>query len=633
MRRIPAYRIGLAAALAIAGCGAASGADIHAEPRVNLYRLSHDGTKTIVLRDHRRGRHFDVIDAQTGFARGLVSHKFARIAWGEDDDTAYATDREGKVFRLSFVPGEAAIAAIALTGPGAIPAGEAPRIVRFPTPAARFLYARSSKGLRPLYRCALGPASDDEAIPARCEVAAGDGRGVMRWLMTPAGRIVARDKVVSSGEHEFQTLDAPGDWKKLFRYLHYYTALTPIGPVQADNRVWALSNRGRDTVALVRLEIGTGAETVFFRHDRYDIARAQIHFDASGTATPLLAAWNPGYQAIKHFDARLEAAYAALRGEIGEPSRIDLASMDRAGKYAVVAARNPEVHRRWYLLDLDGAAPRELSASDLASYSRPAAASRPVSFPASDGLTLHGYLTLPARSAPPMVLMLHGGPWSRYFWPAPALVRFLGAKGYAVLRLNYRGSTGYGRKFLDAGKGALFARLQQDVLDAARWAVDNGHAARGRIALYGGSFGGFLSLVMLTRHPGAFRAGIAVNGIADATAFWKRDWRRPHARAVWGAFFDSPDLPEAALSEISPVNNLRRFAAPVLLIAGSEDRRVPASHAYDLFVLLEAAGKPVTLVEYRGTGHNIGSLLPDSREHVVESIGEFLDAHLPAGGR
>lgn len=130
-----------------------------------------------------------------------------------------------------------------------------------------------------------------------------------------------------------------------------------------------------------------------------------------------MAAHHSGYQEVVHFETRLEAGYAALRHKLGGRVRLDFKSGDRILNFAGVEARSPEIHRRWHLLDLEAGTSRELSAATLAVYDRPAAPSRPVSVPASDGLMLRGYLTLPQRPAgadpPPMVLMLHGGPWAK----------------------------------------------------------------------------------------------------------------------------------------------------------------------------------------------------------------------------
>ena len=634
----PIAPVALAAAIALPGCGDIPvGAGIHADPPARQHTLSYDGSKMIVLRDHRKGRHFDVLDTESGESRGLLSHLFIRVHWGEDSATAYALDGRRRFYRLSFGPNDERIREIAFTGAGAIPAGQRPTVLKFPSPLTPFFLVRASGPQRPLYRCDPGADTDDGKVGTTCRVVVENGRSTTRWLLTPEGRVASRVVVSPSGQSAFQARTAAGEWEPKFRFTSYYRSWTPVGGMGPDDTVWALSNRERDRVALVRLDARTGKETAFYEHERFDLEKAVVFFDDAGRGTPLLVTYNPGYQRVVHFDARLEAAYRALREKVGTPSRIDFGNIDRARKYAVVEVRNPRLHRSWYLLDLDGAPPRELSASDLEYYDHPPSPSRPVTFTARDGLTLHGYLTLPRRAgdagAPPMILMLHGGPWSRYLWPDPSLVRFLGSKGYAVLRLNFRGSTGYDRKFLEAGKGALFGRMQQDVLDAAAWAVANGHAAPGRVALFGGSFGGLLALVMLGRNPEAFRAGIALNAITDAVDFWRTDWRRPVNRRLWQEFLGTRDLPVAALSKISPVNNVERIAAPVLLIAGTRDRRVSALHSQDLFLLLKDAGKPVRLLEYPGAAHDIWNQVGDSREHIVDTIDEFLGEHFPLRGR
>ena len=630
-----AAAIGLTAALACPD--AAAEARLHGEPEARNFALSWDGSKMIVQKKSAgRWRH-DVIDTRTGESRGLLERGFVSLRWGEDSDTAYATARGGKLFRVSLAAGGAEVAPIALTGEAGIPAKQRPTVLSFPVPGTPMLFASGARGDRPLYRCALDPAAGETEIAARCDIAAPKGRSTLHWLIAPGGGLAARIVLAPSGENELQARTEEGGWRRLFRHTRRYTELATVGGVQNDNTVWALSSRNRGSVALVRLDVATGEEEVVYRRRRIDVERAFALLDGAGGSMPLLAVHFPGHQEVVHFSPRLEAGYAALRARLGGTVRIDFKSADRALDFAVVEAMSPEIHRRWYLLDLEAGTSRELSAGTLAGYDRPAAPSRPVSFAASDGLVLHGYLTLPQRPAgagpPPMVLMLHGGPWSRDRWPAPPLVRFLGSRGYAVLRLNYRGSIGYGRAFLEAGRGVLFGRLQRDVLDAASWAVAEGHAAEGRIALFGGSFGGLLSLVMLGRHPGSFRAGIAANAPTDAVAFWKRDWPRPEVRALWREFLASHDLPEAALARISPVNNVRNFRAPVLLLAGSRDRRVPPEQSYELFDLLRASGKEAELVEYRGAGHDLWGRGARTREHISGAIADFLARHLPAEGR
>ena len=619
--------ISLVATMALGGCrDATANPRIHTRPPAWGHALSYDGAKMIVLNDHEGGTFVDVVETASGRSFGLLSHSFIRAVWGETSDIAYAVAKDKQIYRLSLGSNAERIDKVSLTGPEAIPADQAPSVLRFPSPAAPFLVARTSRRHQRLYRCVLRLGSGEQNIKTRCRVLIEDGRGVLHWLMTAKGRSVARIKVSPAGQHVFQSLTPSGEWASLFAYTQYYTELVPIGSVQQDGTVWVLSNRQRERVALVRLNVETGTEEVFFEHDRYDLTKAIVLFDKDGEGTPLLVSYNPDYQVVVHFHDGLETAYEALYEKVGKPSRIDLGSIDLMAKSAVVEVANPQLYRSWYLLDLEKNTSRELSGSSLASYRHPPSPSRPVTFPARDGLTLHGYLTLPqgleTPGPPPMILMLHGGPWSRYFWPDSSFVQFLSSKGYAVLRLNYRGSRGYRRGFLEAGMGTVFGPMQHDVLDAAEWAIANGHAARDRITLYGGSFGGFLTLVMLAHHPDSFKAGIAINSVTDAVDFWKTDWLRPSNRILWREFFGSRDLPELALAEISPINNIDRIVASVQLIAGSRDKRVPVSQSQEMFHLLKEGGKSVEFVEFDHASHSI----PES--HVVASIEAFLEEHL-----
>lgn len=621
--------LGLVAAMALGSClHAAVTVQLHAPPRIGRHVLSYNGARMIVQEVHDGATLYNVVETASGRPLGLLQHSFVRAVWGENSDVAYAVAKDKQIYRLVLNGENVRMDRVTLTGPEAIPAHQAPRVLLFPSQTAPFLLVQGSRRHRPLYRCDLSLARGERELETRCRVMIEDGRSVVRWLTTAQGRIVARIKESYTGQRVFESLMPNGKWAYRFHFIPYYTVLKPIQFVQPDGTVWALSNRKRERVALVRLNIETGEEEVFFEHDRHDLTEARVGFDRDGEGAPLLVHYQPDYQAVVHFHGGLETAYEALHEKVGKPSRIDLVSMDRMAKTAVVLVENPRLYRSWYLLNLERNTSRELSASSLAWY--PPFPSRPVTFSASDGLDLYGYLTSPRESAdarpPPLIVMLHGGPWSRYFWPAPALVSFLASKGYAVLRLNFRGSTGYHRSFLAAGNGALFGSMQHDVLDAAEWAIANGHATPDGIALLGSSFGGFLTLVMLAHHPERFQAGIAINAVTDAVEFWRADWRRGSARVLWQEFFDTDVVPEVALAELSPINNFDRIVAPVQLIAGSRDRRVPPSHSHEMFHLLKESGKTVELVEFESASHSIWSTSRGSQ--IAASLAAFLEEHL-----
>jgi acetyl esterase/lipase len=200
-----------------------------------------------------------------------------------------------------------------------------------------------------------------------------------------------------------------------------------------------------------------------------------------------------------------------------------------------------------------------LAESSVGTYREHLAPMEPVTFPARDGLTIHGLLTVPpgATGPHPMVLLVHGGPWARDRWSYDATVQFLANRGYAVLQVNYRGSTEFGRDFLLAGTREFGRKMHDDLIDGVRWAVARGIADEKRVAIMGGSYGGYATLSGLAFTPDVFAAGVDRVGIADMVSLiedWPRYWRTGDM-GFWSRFFGDPRKPEerAALAERSPL--------------------------------------------------------------------------------
>lgn len=305
--------IALVAAMVAASCRhAAATLQFHAPPRTEWHVLSYDGARMIVQEEHEGETLFDVVETSSGRSLGLLKHSFVRAVWGENSDVAYAVAKDKQVYRLSLDAETVRMDKVALAGPEAIPAHQAPRVLVFPSRTVPFLLARGSRWHRPVYRCDLSPASGEHRMETRCRVLIEDGRSVVRWLTTAKGRIVARIKLSATGQHVLQSLTSAGEWHYRFHFAPHYTELNPIRYVQRDGTVWALSNRQRERVALVRLNVETGEEEVFFEHDHHDLTKALVLFDEDGEGTPLLASHDPDYQVVVHFHDGLAAAYQAL---------------------------------------------------------------------------------------------------------------------------------------------------------------------------------------------------------------------------------------------------------------------------------------------------------------------------------
>jgi dipeptidyl aminopeptidase/acylaminoacyl peptidase len=243
---------------------------------------------------------------------------------------------------------------------------------------------------------------------------------------------------------------------------------------------------------------------------------------------------------------------------------------------------------------------------------------RPVTIPSSDGLRLRGYLTLPRGVAPgplPMVLHVHGGPWMSTGWGEPtssedaAYAQFLANRGYAVLQVDFRGSSGYGREFMNAAIGEFAGRMQDDLLDAVRWAVERGIADPAHVAIMGWSYGGYAALVGLSMTPKAFACGVSVSGPTDLASliesfppYWKVDLSR------WQDFVGDPEIPEdrEQMTRKSPLAHAQQVERPVLIIHGARDVRVLVDQSDRMVAALRRAGKPVEYLRIPDMGHDSG---------------------------
>ncbi len=258
-----------------------------------------------------------------------------------------------------------------------------------------------------------------------------------------------------------------------------------------------------------------------------------------------------------------------------------------------------------------------------------------VKYAARDGLVIHGYLTVPVGHQPkdlPLVVMPHGGPWARDSWGFEPLVQLLANRGYAVLQMNYRGSTGYGDELYQKARKQIGREIQDDIEDATRWAIAAGVADSKHIAIIGASYGGYSALFALGHNPELYRCGISMAGVTDWMAiFDDRSWDPDYKEAnrFWRREIGDPDKEKGLLESISPVNFAGRITAPTLIIQGREDRTVPSDQARRMITALEKAGHPPESLFLSEVGHNYGH--EKKRIEIYKRIVAFLEKNLGPG--
>lgn len=251
---------------------------------------------------------------------------------------------------------------------------------------------------------------------------------------------------------------------------------------------------------------------------------------------------------------------------------------------------------------------------------------KPVSFKARDGLDIPGYLTLPVGSAGrnlPFIIMPHGGPSFRNSGVFDPMVQFLANRGYAVLQPNFRGSTGYGSTFEEAGHRQWGGLMQDDVTDAAQWAIAQGYADPKRLCIVGWSYGGYAALMGVVKTPDLFKCAIATAPVADMQRLYDelRYDRGKNFNRKW-IFGDDP----GSLTAISPTANAEKIKAPVLLVHGDLDVQAPVIHSRDMARALTKEGKSVEYIEIKNMDHS--PMTTSQMATVLSAWEKFLKTHL-----
>lgn len=386
-----------------------------------------------------------------------------------------------------------------------------------------------------------------------------------------------------------------------------------------------------DTTRLVEKSLKSGAERQLGASPRSDVmgllgfrARGGVRavaFDVGGRTA--WTATDPAWQ------ADLDALRATLTGDF------EVVSQDDADARWVVAETRDTGPLRYWLYERKAKTARLLFSARPKLERLPLAPMRPVTLTARDGLGLEAYLTLPpeqARVPGALVLLVHGGPWGRDTWGYDGQVQWLANRGYAVLQVNFRGSTGYGKRFLNAGNRQWGRAMHEDLLDAVAWAVKEGIAHPKKVAIMGASYGGYATLAGLAFSPDTFACGVDLVGPANlftllaSTPPWWEAFKRMLLRRM-----GDPDDPadQALLTASSPLFAAARIQAPLLIGQGQNDPRVKPAESEQIVAAMEKNGLPVTYVLYPDEGH--GFVRPQNRVDFIARAEAFLGRHL--GGR
>ena len=399
-----------------------------------------------------------------------------------------------------------------------------------------------------------------------------------------------------------------------------------------DNKlVYAQTNIGRDKSALVLMDPATCREIEeLYANDRYDIAGIWW----SDKQKKLLAVSCEGHKdIIRHY---FDPAAEKLRKRLDERLkgyRVSISGMNRAEDKLIVYAGGDRTYGSYYLYDV--AADKLTKIADLAPWieQEKMAEMLPIEYTSRDGERIEGYLTLPAGQSLesarnlPLVVNPHGGPWARDSWGFNPEAQFLANRGYAVLQMNFRGSTGFGRRFTEISYGKWGQTMQDDITDGVNYVVGLGIADPQRIAIYGGSYGGYAALQGIVKDPDLYACAVDYVGVSNLFTFlqtippyWKPMLDMMHEMV------GNPETQADMLRENSPALNAGRIKAPLLVVQGANDPRVNINESNQMVDALRARGVEVDYMVKDNEGHGFHN--EENRFDFYRAMEKFLGRHL-----
>ncbi|APE37408.1 S9 family peptidase [Nocardia mangyaensis] len=406
------------------------------------------------------------------------------------------------------------------------------------------------------------------------------------------------------------------------------TATTGLPTFDRDDAtMYMLSSVGAQTRRLVQIDVETGESTVLAAHDIFDVA--SVYSDPD-TGRPQSVVFAGDLQIWQHLDATFGATVDKLRDRLGGDISI---TRSTAGRRWLVAKSSDRAPSTFHCYDLPTNTITELDSGDRQLDDFEFAAMEPFTFRARDGLGIHGYLTFPVdelRRDLPAVLLVHGGPQVRDSWRFQPRVQWLANRGYLVIQVNFRGSTGYGKTFVNAGDREWGRAMHHDLVDAVDHVVAQGWADPKRVAIYGGSFGGYAALCGAAFTPETFCAAIDVCGPSNIlTLLGSLSAQYQSQIGVFHRQVGNPDTDADMLWERSPLSRAADISIPLMIVQGRTDPRVKVEEAEQIVAALTESGIAHEYILFDDEGH--GVLEPDNSERLHAAIEHFLAEHL--GGR
>ncbi len=452
---------------------------------------------------------------------------------------------------------------------------------------------------------------------------------IVSWVADFDFKVRAAMAIDGQGQKLLLVRDTVG---KPWRTLRTWSPLDGGGPAaftRDGKSIIALGNKGSDKTRLYTIALADGKITEIYTNPKADLSGVEVNPDDNHIEAVSTEYVRKKWKAI---DPKFKADLDALRG-LAKGNRFGIASRSGDDRRWVVAVGGPTLPARYYLYDRDRKQFKLLVATrpELRRYRL--SPMKPVIIKARDGMELVCYLTTPSKplpGKPPMVLMVHGGPWARDRYSYHPWVQWLANRGYLVLQVNFRGSAGFGKRYLNAGNKQWGLAMQNDLTDAVHWALKNANVDPKRVGILGGSYGGYATLAGVAFTPDLYAAAVDIVGpsnivtlLRSVPPYWKP------MMAIFNTRVGDLKADYKLLMDRSPLCHASQIKTPLAIFQGANDPRVKIAESNQIVTAIRKRGRPVLYVVYPDEGH--GFRREPNRMDFLARTERFLARYL--GGR
>jgi len=453
---------------------------------------------------------------------------------------------------------------------------------------------------------------------------------IQQWITDHDGRL--RLAVTTDGVNTSILFRETEDdeWREVATY-DFKEAASPQLFTFDNKSIYVSSNMGRDKSAIFTFDLASGKEQeLLFEHSEVDVGSLLYSKKRKVVTGASYETDRVGY----HFFDDHRAGIQSFLDERLAGYDNHLVSYSKDETRYIVYSGSDRSMGTYYLLDAERKELTKLFEISPWLDEQRMAEMQPIEYRTRDGLHVRGYLTVPAGVEPeglPLIVNPHGGPWARDSWGFNPEIQFLANRGFAVLQMNFRGSTGFGRRFMESSFGQWGLTMQDDITDGVQWAIEQGIADPRRVAIYGGSYGGFAALSGLTKTPDLYACGISYVGVSNlftwieaVPPYWK-----PYLEMVY-EMVGHPERDDARFRETSPLFNVQRIRVPLFVAQGANDPRVRKEESDQIVDALRERGVDVEYLVKDNEGHGFHN--EENRFDFYRALEGFLERHLKHGG-